>query len=294
MKGGRWLRRPPGSRISRWFKAKSAPPISQIQPLPPNITSVQPGGGVCYRLELAWGRWRRWYLRTIRPAYVRHMAATRRGDTSGAPHEIIDPRDLKYCRNLCMAEWDAADDPFAWREKIPFARWGLAELQLMAYPLAAVTVLLAVFGWWPLALGPGVVLALVVYFFRDPPRRVPAEPGLMVSPADGKIVEIAPVESDPFVGGPAVRIGIFLSIFNVHLNRVPCDARVKLTLSARQVFERVAARECARTKACGLGWKSKARRVGGWWYGRSPARLPGGSFAVCVPARNLLGEKSSA
>jgi phosphatidylserine decarboxylase len=70
------------------------------------------------------------------------------------------------------------------------------------------------------------VLALVVYFFRDPARRVPRETELMVSPADGRIAEIAPVESDPFIGGPAVRIGIFLSIFNVHLNRVPCASRV--------------------------------------------------------------------
>ena len=70
------------------------------------------------------------------------------------------------------------------------------------------------------------MLGLIVYFFRDPPRRVPQEPGLLVSPADGKVVEITPLEHDEFVGGPAVRIGIFLSIFNVHLNRSPAAARV--------------------------------------------------------------------
>jgi phosphatidylserine decarboxylase len=199
---------------------------SAVEPLPANITSVQPGGGVCYRLELAWGRGRRWYLRTFRPNYVRRMAATQRGDHSGAPHEIIDPRDLKYCRNLCTAAWDEADDRFAWRERIPFARWGLAELQIMSYPLATVTAVLTLSSWWPLAFVSGIVLALVVYFFRDPSRSVPRESGLMVSPADGRIAEITPVESDPFIGGPAVRVGIFLSIFDVHLNRVPCDSRV--------------------------------------------------------------------
>ncbi len=69
-------------------------------------------------------------------------------------------------------------------------------------------------------------MCLVVYFFRDPPRQVPQEPGLLVSPADGKVVEITPLEHDEFVGGPAVRIAIFLSLFNVHVNRSPCAARV--------------------------------------------------------------------
>src|SRR5258708_219845 len=103
-------------------------------PLPANITRVQPGSGVCYRIELAGGRWRRWYLRTFRPGYVRRLAEKRRGSDQGAPHELLDPRDLKFCRNLCTAEWNAADDPFRWRERIPFARWGLAELVLIALP----------------------------------------------------------------------------------------------------------------------------------------------------------------
>ena len=53
------------------------------QPLPENIPSVQPGGGVCYRIELAWGRWRRWWLAHCRPGYVRRMAQLRRGDPQG-------------------------------------------------------------------------------------------------------------------------------------------------------------------------------------------------------------------
>ena len=96
----------------------------------------------------------------------------------------------------------------------------------MCYPLLIGTVALAVTRYWPLALPVAVVLGLIVYFFRDPPRRIPQEPGLMVSPADGKVVEILELPHDEFIGGPAVRIGLFLSIFNVHLNRVPCDTRV--------------------------------------------------------------------
>ncbi|MFV2069177.1 MAG: hypothetical protein ACC645_19595, partial [Pirellulales bacterium] len=64
--------------------------------LPDNIRSVQPGGGVCYRIELAWGSVRRWYLRRFRPGYVARMAERMQGEQLGAPHPIVDPRDLKY------------------------------------------------------------------------------------------------------------------------------------------------------------------------------------------------------
>jgi phosphatidylserine decarboxylase len=153
------------------------------------------------------------------------MAGLRRGSAEGAPHEILDPRDLKYCRNQCDCDWAAADDPFRWRERLPIARWGLAELQIMGWPLVALSLL----GGWIhplLALGPAFFLAFVLYFFRDPPRRVPEEAGLLVSPADGTVVDVTRLAHDEFLGGPAVRIGIFLSVFNVHINRAPAACRV--------------------------------------------------------------------
>jgi phosphatidylserine decarboxylase len=153
------------------------------------------------------------------------MRELRRGDPAGCPHEILDPRDLKFCRNQTVCHWDPADDPFAWRDRIPFARWGLAELQIMGWPLLAATVGLA-FTYWYLAPIAAIPLALVVWFFRDPPRTAPQDAGLLVSPADGKVVEVTPLEHDDFIGGPAVRIAIFLSLFNVHINRSPSAARV--------------------------------------------------------------------
>ncbi len=153
------------------------------------------------------------------------MASLRIGDADGCPHEILDPRDLKFCRNQTECHWRAEDDPFRWRERIPLARWGLAEVQLMGWPLLAMTIVLA-FTWWYAAPITGALFLLVVSFFRDPPRRIPQEPGLLVSPADGKVVEIARLEHDEFVGEPAVRIAIFLTLFNVHVNRMPCRARV--------------------------------------------------------------------
>lgn len=197
-------------------------------PLDANIGSIQPGGGVCYDLELAWGRCRRWYLKLFRPGYVRLMASLRRGDSAGAPHEILDSRDLKYCRNKCTAYWEPADDPFRWRSQIPFARWGLAELQIMGWPLLAmaITIALALSAYWYLALVPAVLFLLIVNFFRDPPRRLTLGPGLLISPADGKVVEIAQLDHDEFIGGPAVRISIFLTLLNVHVNRMPIAARL--------------------------------------------------------------------
>ncbi|MEX2316425.1 MAG: phosphatidylserine decarboxylase [Pirellulales bacterium] len=189
--------------------------------------SVQPGGGFCYEIELAWGRLRRWYLKRFRSAYVARMAALREGDVTGAPHEILDPRDLKYCSTQCTAHWRPEHDPFRWREKLLLARWGLAELQIMGWPLVALALYLMGQGglWRFTAIVPAALLLLLVYFFRDPPRRVPTAPGSIVSPADGTVVEISQID-DEFVGGPAVRIGIFLSIFNVHVNRAPLPARV--------------------------------------------------------------------
>jgi phosphatidylserine decarboxylase len=205
----------------------------------PQVRSIQPGGGVVYRLELAWGRVRRFWLNTFRPGYVRRMAATRKGEFNGCPHEVLDPRDAKFFRNQGGYHWDAADDPFRWRDRIPFARWGLAELLVFSSltfgPAAALSGLLLgtgelsppvqVIGWLAVVTF-AVIGVLVVWFFRDPPRRVPDAAGLVVSPADGVVVAIDEIEHDEFVGGPAVQIGIFLSIFNVHINRAPVAGRV--------------------------------------------------------------------
>ncbi len=211
-----------------------------LEPMDPQLKWIQPGGGVVCRLELAWGRWRRFWLKTFRPGYVRRMAATRQGAVNGCPHEVIDPRDVKFFRNQPGYYWAPEHDPFRWRDKIPFARSGLAELFVFSVITFGPAALLAL--WlagpgdniaWPLLAAGWLAVAtlavigsLIVWFFRDPPRRVPADIDLVVSPADGKVVAIDDIEDDDFVGGPAVRIGIFLSIFNVHINRAPVTGRV--------------------------------------------------------------------
>jgi phosphatidylserine decarboxylase len=94
----------------------------------------------------------------------------------------------------------------------------------MGWPLLAITIVLAA-RFWYLAPITGALFVLVVSFFRNPWRRISQEPGLLVSPADGKVVEVAQLENEEFLGVPAVRIAIFLTLFNVHVNRMPCRAR---------------------------------------------------------------------
>ncbi|QDT63818.1 phosphatidylserine decarboxylase [Calycomorphotria hydatis] len=72
----------------------------------------------------------------------------------------------------------------------------------------------------------GGTFAFIVYFFRDPNRTPPADPTALLSPADGKVVEVFHLDHHPFVDGPAVRVGIFLSLFDVHVQRFPLDGRV--------------------------------------------------------------------
>ena len=80
--------------------------------------------------------------------------------------------------------------------------------------------------WHPLALLVLPFLIFLFAFFRDPERPIPGDARSMVSPADGTISDITEIVHDELLNGPAVRIGIFLSVFNVHVNRSPCDARV--------------------------------------------------------------------
>jgi phosphatidylserine decarboxylase len=200
--------------------------------VPVPITSVQPGGGLGMGLELAWGRLRRWYLRRFRPGYVARMAAKRQGDCPGCPHDVIDPRDLKYYRNVCGYWFRDEDDRFRWRGRLGLARIGWVEiLCLSAFFLALKAAVILLFQgilwlYLPLSLAIFLVWVEAILFFRDPEREIPADPQALLSPADGTITDIGEVAEPDFPGGQAFRISIFLSIFNVHVNRIPRTGRV--------------------------------------------------------------------
>lgn len=96
--------------------------------------------------------------------------------------------------------------------------------------LALVVLTAAAWLWSPWsALLPGALLLFTLWFFRDPPRRIPDGAGLIVSPADGRVTDIAEIDEIELVNRRVRRIGIFLSVFDVHVNRAPADCRVVYT-----------------------------------------------------------------
>lgn len=101
-------------------------------------------------------------------------------------------------------------------------KWPLAALAA----LTAATMIWCPVSWAPVL--PLAVLAFTVSFFRDPEREVPAVVKLIVAPADGRIVEIKAVNDPQFLKGEAMMVAIFLSIFDVHVQRAPIDGEIKL------------------------------------------------------------------
>jgi phosphatidylserine decarboxylase len=118
-------------------------------------------------------------------------------------------------------------EPTALRETV---RGGRVPLAREGYPLigaaAAVTVLLLLAGWTVPACAALALSIFIVSFFRDPERQIPTAPGLVVSPADGRVIRIAAVQDDRFLRGAATVVSIFMSPLNVHVNRVPAGGHV--------------------------------------------------------------------
>jgi phosphatidylserine decarboxylase len=93
-------------------------------------------------------------------------------------------------------------------------------------PLVIITVVLALTPLLWLAGASGLLLLFVLNFFRDPERTIPNEEGVIVSPGDGKVVEIVE-EKDALLDEPYRRISIFLNVFNVHVQRTPVAGRIE-------------------------------------------------------------------
>ncbi|MHC5019446.1 MAG: phosphatidylserine decarboxylase [Planctomycetota bacterium] len=205
-------------------------PVTDLDEAP--IATIQPGGGFCFNWERRWGRMRRALLRRLRPGYVRRLEALRQGECAGCTHDVIDPRDLKLVRNVCGYRFRPEDDRFAWRGRLGLARAGLAELLLSTAACLAVAAPAAAaarwwhWGWWLVPVAVLVLWAQMVWFFRDPSRTPPADPDALLSPADGRITQLHAIDAPDFPGGRAFRISIYLSPWDVHLNRQPRDARV--------------------------------------------------------------------
>jgi phosphatidylserine decarboxylase len=90
---------------------------------------------------------------------------------------------------------------------------------------AVVAIILSVSRLWVLAALAWLAVLFIVQFFRDPPRAVPSQPNAVLSPADGRIVRVERTR-DPYLERDALKISVFMNVFNVHSNRSPVDGRV--------------------------------------------------------------------
>jgi phosphatidylserine decarboxylase len=108
---------------------------------------------------------------------------------------------------------------------LPIASWGRREVLAYSVVLGVVAYAASFLSSW-LTIPPTLLAIFVLWFFRDPPRRVPAAPGMIVSPADGRVTHVERVVEAEYWHAPAVKVSIYLSLFDVHVNRVPEAARV--------------------------------------------------------------------
>ena len=107
----------------------------------------------------------------------------------------------------------------------PFTRYGTRELVASVLLFGSATAVTAwLFPW--VTVIPVVLLVIAVAFFRDPERTPPPGADVVVSPADGRVADIEEVREDEFLEADAVRVGVFMSVFNVHVNRAPLDGKV--------------------------------------------------------------------
>jgi len=104
----------------------------------------------------------------------------------------------------------------------PIAKEGFPFL----IPMVLLTVILGVLGWkvW---MSLGILLSLfIAYFFRNPRREIPDLQNIILSPADGRIVHIGECQEDRFLKEKTLKVSIFMSLFDVHLNRAPVSGKV--------------------------------------------------------------------
>ncbi|MEP7346204.1 MAG: phosphatidylserine decarboxylase family protein [Gemmatimonadaceae bacterium] len=134
-----------------------------------------------------------------------------------------------------------------------------ALLTVAAYALA-----LSRRSWsiWLLAFALTIVALWVVYFFRDPERTGERGDELVIAPADGKIVMITEVEEPAFLHGRAIRISIFMNIFNVHVNRYPVAGVVRFVHYNPGKFLNAATEKSSlENEQSSVGIETKGRRI---------------------------------
>ena len=117
---------------------------------------------------------------------------------------------------MFVADFDAM-------QRIPLAKQGLPYI----LGLSVLLILLFFLGWTFLTVLALILTVLVINFFRDPERVIPQAPNAILAPADGKVIFVGPTFEDRFLKKETLKISIFMSIFNVHVNRIPFPGEVE-------------------------------------------------------------------
>ncbi len=107
--------------------------------------------------------------------------------------------------------------------QIPMAKEGYPFIFFSAF----VTLTLALLGWNGPALVALLLTGFVTWFFRDPERTTPASQDGLICPADGKVILIEEVDDQEYLMGRARKVSIFMNVFNVHVNRIPCKGQIE-------------------------------------------------------------------
>jgi phosphatidylserine decarboxylase len=146
-----------------------------------------------------------------------------------------------------------------------FAREGLLFIGIAA------VVAVGAFGFaisrrsWGLWLAAFVLLLLalwVAYFFRDPERVGERGPSLVVSPADGKLIMITEVDEPSFIQGRAIRLSIFMNVFNVHVNRYPISGTVRYVhYNAGKFFNAAAEKSSLENEQMSVGIEAPSHKI---------------------------------
>jgi len=105
---------------------------------------------------------------------------------------------------------------FIAREGIPFI-----------IPTAIGTMAALGLGWDIASVILGLLTVFIIWFFRNPERHTPVNPKYIISPADGRVIRIEEINNHELLEGPLKKISIFMNVFNVHVNRIPCDGKIE-------------------------------------------------------------------
>jgi phosphatidylserine decarboxylase len=148
---------------------------------------------------------------------------------------------------------------------VNFAREGLVYMgvaALLAVGMFGVALNRRSWPLWLLALALVVAAVWVAYFFRDPERTGERGASLVVAPADGRVVHVTEVDEPAFLGGPSVRISIFMNVFNVHVNRYPVSGTVRVVERRKGRFLNAAGEDASlENEQTSVGIESERGRV---------------------------------